>query len=456
MKKSLFSLLALVIVFSMVLGACAAPAPAPEIIREQVVVTQVVKETEIVKEVVTEKEIVQEFVTAPAGDLRIWGFYDLTNKEDSRAVQLNQTIDSFQATTGITVKYEQVAWDQMATKVALGAIAGGDMPDLIMLGYEYSPGLVSAGALMNIYDDIKGSFFYNDLNDFEKNLNEVNGERYGIGTMVSGGNWYYDVATFPNGWPTQADDWLTECQTLSAEGKYVATFYAGRHSAAMQQGLAPLVWSAGGELFDEEGMPIFANEHTVQAIEWWRELLANNCVPEVSFTGDWSGAEAPFVDKTAGGVRGGSWSYIYITGLKDRFEAGEVAIGSPPGMNGNKGYVFMNTELWAVTSGAQNIDNAISFINFFFNPAVLAPWAKSNFGIPATAAALDNPIFDSQFYEDTMNNLTNHGHKSDTSPYFNESMDALAAAVQELMLNPSQDVMSKLQTVQKELIAKYW
>jgi ABC-type glycerol-3-phosphate transport system substrate-binding protein len=454
MKKSMLGLIALVIIFSMVFAACQ-PA-APEIIREEVVVTQVVKETEIVKEVVTETQIVQELVTAPAGSLRVWGFYDLTTTEDSRAVQMKQTIDAFQATTGITVQYEQVAWDQMATKVALSSISGGDVPDLIMIGYEYTPGLINAGALMNIYDEIKGSFFYSDLNEFEKNLNEVNGERYGVGTLIGGGNWYYDVATFPNGWPTQAEDWLTECERLSAEGKYVATFYAGRHSAAMQQGLAPLVWSAGGELFDAEGKPAFANEATVQAIEWWRELLAEKCVPEVSFTGDWSGAEAPFVDKTAGGVRGGSWSYIYITGLKERFESGEAKIGPPPGMNGNQGYVFMNTELWALPSGAQNVDNAISFINFFFNPAVLAPWSKSNFGIPATAAALDNPIFDSQFYEDTMTNLTNHGHKSDTSPYFNESMDALAAAVQELMLDPSQDIMAKLETVQKDLIAKYW
>jgi multiple sugar transport system substrate-binding protein len=454
MKKSLLGLTALMMIFAMVLAACQ-PA-APEVIREEVVVTQVVKETEIVKEVVKETQIVQELVDAPAGSLRIWGFYDLTTTEDSRAVQMKQTIDSFQATTGVTVEYEQIAWDQMATKVALAAVSGGDMPDLIMIGYEYTPGLINAGALMNIYDEIKGSFFYSDLNEFEKNLNEVNGERFGVGTLIGGGNWYYDVATFPDGWPTQADDWLTECERLSPAGKYVATFYAGRHSAAMQQGLAPLVWSAGGELFDAEGKPTFANDATVQAVEWWRELLANKCVPEVSFTGDWSGAEAPFVDKSAGGVRGGSWSYIYITGLKERFESGEVKIGPPPGMNGNDGHVFMNTELWAVTSGAQNVDNAISFINFFFNPAVLAPWSKSNFAIPATAAALSNPIFDSQFYADTMDNLTNYGHKSDTSPYFNESMDALAAAVQELMLNPDQDVMSKLQTVEKDLVAKYW
>lgn len=446
MKKSFFIVIALLTIAVMVLSACTPPAP------EKVVETVVV-EKEVEK--VVEKQV-EVPVEKEAGSLRIWGFYDLTNKDDSRAVMMKQAIDSFQATTGIKVEYEQVAWDQMATKVAVAAQSGGDMPDLIMIAYEYIQGLINAGALMNINDQIKASFFYSDLNEFEKALNEVNGERYAVGTFVSGGNWYYDVAMFPDGWPTDEAGWEKECQRLSKEGKYVATAFLGRHSAAIQQGLAPLVWSAGGQIFDEEGKPVFANDKTVMAINWLRKMLADKCIPEVAFTGDWSATEAPFVDKSAGGVRGGSWSYIYITGLKERFEAGEVKIGPPPGLAGNQGYVFMNTETWALTSGAKNVDNAIAFINFFFNPAVLAPWAKANYGIPATAAALQNPIFDSQFYTDTRDNLTKYGHKSDTSPYYNECMDALAAAMQEIMLDPKIDPMTKLQATQDELLTKYW
>lgn len=444
------SVLLVLLTLVSLLAACG-PTPTPETV-------YVTKEVPVTVEVTKEVQVTVE-VPAEAGSLRIWGFYDLTNTDpnDSRPTQMKASIDSFQAATGIKVEYEQVAWDQMATKIALAAQAGGDMPDLIMVGYEYVQGLVNAGALTNIYEPIANSFFYADLNDFEKALNEVNGERYAVGTFVGGGQWYYDTAMFPNGWPETAEGWATECQRLSAEGKYVATFYAGRASAAMVQGLAPLVWSLGGTLFDAEGKPIFASDKTVQAITFWRTMLANKCVPEVAFTGDWSATEAPFVDMSAGGVRGGTWSYIYISGLKDRFEAGTVKIGNPPALTGGKqGYVFMNTETWAVTSGAKNVDNAIKFINFFFNPAVLAPWAKANYGVPATASALNSPIFDSQFYKDTLDNLTRNGHKTETSPYFNECMDALAAAVQELILNPNMDAATKLQQVQDELINQYF
>jgi ABC-type glycerol-3-phosphate transport system substrate-binding protein len=455
-RKSISLLLSLVMIATLLLSAC--QPTTVEVIKTVEVPVEV--EKEVITTVEVEKEVtVVETVEVPAeaGSVRIWGFYDLTNTEDSRAVQMKQTIDSFQASTGVKVEYEQVAWDQMATKIALAAQAGGDMPDLIMIGYEYVQGLVNAGALLNIYDQIANSFFYGDLNPFEKTLNEVNGERHAVGTFISGGQWYYDTGMFPNGWPTTEEGWTTECARLAPEGKYVATFYAGRASAAMVQGLAPLVWSLGDTLFDEEGKPTFATDNMVKAITFWRNMLANKCIPEVCFTGDWSATEAPFVEMQAGGVRGGTWSYIYINGLEDRFENGTVKIGDPPALTGGKqGYVFTNTENWALTAGAKNVDNSIKFINFFFNPAVLAPWAKSNFGVPATATALNNAIFDSQFYADTLDNLTRNGHKSETSPYYNECMDALAAKVQELVLNPNMDIMAEMQKLQDELLAQYF
>lgn len=445
-RKIAFLLVSLVVLLSLLLGAC--QPQTVEVIKE----VEVTKQVEVTRQVEVEKE-----VPAEAGSLSIWGFYDLTNTEDSRAVQMKQTIESFQATTGITVAYEQVAWDQMSTKIALAAQAGGDMPDMIMIGYEYVQGLTNAGALLNIQEPISKSFFYKDLSDFEKKLNEVNGERYAVGSFISGGQWYYDTEIFPAGFPDTEAAWKTECARLSGQGKYVATFFAGRQSAAMSQGLAPLVWSLDSSMFDAEGKPQFASDEMIKAITFWRSMLAEKCIPEVSFTGDWTATEGPFIEKTAGGVRGGTWSYIYIPGLKDRFEAGTVKIGNPPALEGGKqGYVFMNAENWAVTSGAKNVDNAIKFVNFFFTPAVLAPWAQSNFGVPSTGEALNNPIFASQFYKDTLDNLSRNGHASETSPYFNECMDALSAKVQELVITPDMDITAEMQKLQDELLKQYF
>lgn len=423
----------------------------------------IIQTVEVPKEVVKTVEVetikeVQVEAPAKAGSLRMWAFYDLTDKQDSRAVQMKQMIDAFQSTTGVKVEYEQVAWDQIATKVAVAAQAGGDLPDLIMVGAEYMQGLINVGALREISAEIKNSFFYDDLNPFEKQLNERGGgKRYAVGTFVNGGQWYYDTEFYPQGFPTTEEGWLKACETLAAEGKYVATFFVGRHPAAMAQGLAPLIWSLDSTLFNESGEPNFATEPMVKALTFWRSLLANKCIPEISFTGDWSAAEGPFIEKTAGAVRGGTWSYIFIPGLQERFESGTVQIGDPPALSGAKqGYVFMNADNWAITAKAENVDNAIKFINFFFTPSILAPWASSNFGVPATVGAMASPLFEGQFYKDSLDNLTRNGHPSETSPYYNESMDALSAKVQELILNPNLDVMSEMTKLQNDLINQYF
>jgi ABC-type glycerol-3-phosphate transport system substrate-binding protein len=225
----------------------------------------------------------------------------------------------------------------------------------------------------------------------------------------------------------------------------------------MAQGLAPLVWSLGGTLFTEDGKPNFATPEMEKAVTFWRTMLAGKCIPEVAFTGDWSSTEAPFVEMNAAAVRGGTWSYIYISGLQARYEAGTAKVGNPPALTGGEqGYVFMNAENWAVTAGAKNVDNAIKFINFFFTPATLAPWAQSNYGVPATASALNNPMFASQFYKDTLANLTRNGHASETSSYYNECMDALSAKVQELVLNPDMDILAEMTKLQDELLGTYF
>ena len=440
----------LVVLLSLLIAAC----------QPQTVIQTVEVPKEVVKTVEVEKQVTKEVqveVPAQPGNLRMWGFYDLTDTGDSRAVQMKQMIDAFQSTTGIKVEYEQVAWDQMATKVAVAAQAGGDLPDLIMVGAEYMQGLVNAGALLEISEPIKNSFFYADINPFEKQLNEKGGKRYGVGTFISGGQWYYDTEFFPNGMPSTEEGWLEACKTLAPQGKYVATFFAGRHPAAMAQGLAPLIWSLDSTLFTEKGEPNFATDAMVKALTFWRKLLADKCIPEISFTGDWSAAEGPFIEKTAGAVRGGTWSYIFIPGLQERYEGGTVKIGNPPALSGAKqGFVFMNADNWAITARAENVDNAVKFINFFFTPSILAPWASSNFGVPATVSALNNPMFADQFYKDSLDNLTRNGHPSETSPYYNESMDALSAKVQDLMLNPNMDIMSEMTKLQNELINQYF
>ncbi len=457
MKTRIVVLLSLLVVASLLLTAC--PAPTPQVVVQTVEVEKKVVETVQVEKIVEKpvEKVVEKVVEVakPAGAISIWAFYDLTDTKDSRPVMLKQAIESFQATTGIKVQYEQVAWDQLPKKLALAAQAGAEMPDLIQMPAEAVKGLVNTGALLDIMGKVKDAPWYAEINPFEKALFEFDGARYGVGTFISGGNWYCTTADFPNGWPTKPADWLVEGERLKAEGKYIATFFLGKGAggAAIAQGWYPLFASNGGHLFTEEGKPDWALPENVAVVEWMRELLAKGYVPETSFSGDWAAGEQPFTDKKAASMRGGSWSFIYSPGLKERYEANEVEICPPPSFGDKGGYVFMNSEAWGVTSGAKNIDNAVAWINFLMNPSIVAPWANSNYGIPTIASALSSPIFTtSEFFKATSDNLFSHGKPSEASPYFNESSDALATKLQEIMLNPKLDIMTELKKVQDEVI----
>ena len=390
--------------------------------------------------------------------VKFWGFYDLTDTADSRAVVMAETIASFQEDTGITVEYEQVAWDQMDNKVALVARSGGDMPDVIQGAAENITGWVNAGALLDIKDQISKLDWYSDLDPFEKGMFEKDGKRYALGLFISGGNYYFDLASFPNGLPVTADEWLAEGARLKAEGKYALTGFMGKGfgGAAVSQGYAPFFWSNGGSVFNAAGEPNWATPQNYEVVEWVREMYANGYIPDAAITGDWTASEIPFTSGNAAAVRGGSWSFLYMEGLEERYNKGEVTIADPPAF-GAQGYVFANSETFAVAKNAENVDNAIAFIDYFVSDDDrLAAWANAQYGMPTTMSAQKAEIFSNQFYVDTAANLFSNGHVSETSPYYNECTDALATVLQEIMINPSLDIETELTELQAEMLRKYW
>ena len=60
-----------------------------------------------------EEPVAEEEVEEETGEIVIWSRYDLTDTEDSNAVALNARIEAFEAETGITVVYEQIAWESI-------------------------------------------------------------------------------------------------------------------------------------------------------------------------------------------------------------------------------------------------------------------------------------------------------------------------------------------------------
>ena len=152
-KNRLMLLLSLLLAFSLVISGCTQAAPK-------------------------EKTLV------------IWARHDLTNQEDPPSVTMKRVIEEFEAQTGIKVVYEQVAWDQLATKLALQVQSGGDVPDIVEVGSQHVNALLNVGALMDISDLVKGTSWLGELNPGDAQSCVRNGKRYCVATRVTGGAWY--------------------------------------------------------------------------------------------------------------------------------------------------------------------------------------------------------------------------------------------------------------------------
>ena len=448
MRKLWFTL-SLLIITSMVLASCATPTPE---------VVTVTKEVEVVKTVEVEKEVevpVEVEVEKELGPITMWASYDLSDQENPPSVTLAQAIETFQSATGIEVNYEQVAWDQLATKLAVQAQSGGDMPDVVEASSQHVLALINAGALMDISEMAADAPWIDEINPSEAQACVINEARYCVAADIRGGAWYYNTADFPDGWPTTPEGWLEEGERLAAEDMYVSTFFAGRHYGAAELTWGPWFYSNGGSIFDAEGKPDWASEANVEVVEWARKLLTNEYVPETCFTGDFTAGETPWVDGNAASVRGGSWSYLFIPGLQDMIKNDEAELGLAPNF-GEGSYVFLVGEGWAITDGAANPKGGMAWINFFMNPQILAQWASQHYGIPTIDAAFQSGEFSDDFYQATAKNLSENGVFIEPSEFYVESLTKLSETLQELMLDPEMDVMTTLQDAQDEILNRYW
>ncbi len=392
-------------------------------------------------------------LAAQGESITLWTSLDVTNTEEARSVSLAEFIASFEESSGITVNVEQVAWDQLTTRLAVAVTSGGDVPDIVESGSQQIPQLLDAGALTAMDDLLAGAEWPAQLTAGDTNACVIDGVRYCVAHTVRGSMSYYRVSDFPDGFPSTPEAMLAYAESGLPEGReFLTTFFAGRSYGAIELAWWPLIASNGGSLFDEEGKPNWASEEVAEVVEYGRALLSNSLIPEVTVTGDFSDAESPWIDDQSMAFGGGSWSAIFVPGLRDAVDAGEVMIASNVDFGGGS-FVFLNSESWVIPTGAANPEGAVAFISAFMDPTFVASWAEANFGVPTIGA---EGMEMSPFFVQVDSILGTNGLYMQQSPYYVESLDTLAIAWQEMLLDPSINALERLQAAQDEVIQQYW
>ena len=474
--KTLFTALILV-VFTLSLVACAAPAATEEPMVEQpTAVVEQATEAPAAPEptaVPTEEPMVmQDFVT--------WYQYDQNNDDpasDERTgnMYLAKTIPEFNADFAGKWNWVNIpkAWDKMAAELVAAVIAGGDVPDIIELGGATTVTYYSNGALMDLTDWIQKQDWYADLDPGAlKVCTDPDGHVVCVPTATRPSLVYVWADLYPDGFPTTPEQFVVEAERLKAEGKFAWTYFGS--TAYGGSGTGRMVWSLvssfGGTYHDGHGNALTNTPETVAAIEFLRETVKMGYNPETVFAGGFV-EEDSFKDASAASIPTGLFGYRYINPLTapdgTKYETGTyedmiAAIsdgkvimrpmfapeGNTPGCNND-------IQGWGIPVGAKNVEAAYDYINWIMTDAdrnvefVLGPGA----GFPALKSVQSNPAMQTPFYEQAAlavnaSVCTNWSGTLTRPAEFSELfMNAVYKLVKE---DPSLDIYDTLTAVQEE------
>ncbi|MDO9085306.1 MAG: extracellular solute-binding protein [Anaerolineaceae bacterium] len=467
MLKRLFLITSLIMVASMLLAACATPAPAtqaPTTPPQLIEVTKIV-EGETIIQVITATPAATE-VPKKIAPVTVWTNYNQNNPATSIDRWILDVAIDIQRSEGIQLTNVYVPWTMINEKINLAVQSGGEVFDLTKMDMPLDP-FYNNEVFMDITDYVKSSEWYKDIDPVYMSLcTGPDGKIYCVPAMSTGSMIYYWTAAYPNGFPKDTDELLAAAAKLKEEGKYALTF-KGSENVGVDLFYFQLIHSIGGKYTDENGNTAWATPESVQVIEFLRELFANKYSPDVALGLDFD-CETSFKDGTAGAWVAGSWSYVFLNPLTDgvtnfdfgslsveeAMRAGALKIADPLTMPGGKPTINLaGANGWAIPVNSKNVEGAMAVIDFLMQPGNNADYAFAFGAVPTNSKSMQDPRFvDSKYWQAAAESFRQTGiiAKTNNNPKMRQAMND---AIITLILEPELDIMTTLQKVQDDLNA---
>ncbi len=363
-------LLSLVLVLTLLLGACApAATPAPS----------------------------GEATTAPT---QAAGQQPTQAAQPTQKVKIRGTVwvgdAELEALNKLTAEYlkthenVEVEWINIVGGGAYGRdklqtmIAGGDAPDVMMLNTGQFEGLASRGALLALDDFVQKEGF--DLSIYWPQAVggcKYKGKLYGLPRDISNVILYYNKDMFDEAgvaYPTEDwtwDDFLKAAQALTkdknGDGKIDQWGFALNNVVWVWAGF---VWGNGGEILSPDRTQcLLTDPKTVEALKFYFDLMTKyqvspppGALPEQSWAGDWMVTQA-----TAMGLFG-PWFRPTLVTMEKPFRW-DVAYPPKAPSTGKRGSVVY-TDMWGIYSGSKVAEQAWDFIKFLTSQKGQEMWTE--------------------------------------------------------------------------------
>jgi arabinogalactan oligomer/maltooligosaccharide transport system substrate-binding protein len=328
MKKSLFILISLMIVFSLVLAACS-PASEPE-------VEDPAKEEEMEKE--DEEEMAEPI------EVTFWHAYGTGSAEETALATLLEQAKVDLPQYKINVL--QIPFNDIFNKYRTDVAAGGG-PDMFIAPNDSLGDDARAGLIADITDLAEGKF--GDYAPLAVGGMTVEGVVYGVPESLKAVAFWYNTDMLPEP-PATTDELLA----LMEGGTPIAISFGCYHHWGFYG-------SFGGEIFDAD-WNVVAGDGIAAAMDYLNDLY--QIAKEEAWPKNDSDGLAPFSEGTVAAITNGNWAMgDYSAALGDK-----LAVAPLPAGPGGPANPLLGVDGYYLNPNSQNLEAAFEVALYLTGP----------------------------------------------------------------------------------------
>lgn len=403
------------------------------------------------------------------GPVTLWSEVNIKAPQTNLDENFAKAVEGIEEAMGAELIVVTTPYKEIAGKVNLAVQAGGDVPDVSQIKVSKIPFHVDNGNLMDITEYVEASPWYAGINKTALDAGRgPDGKIYAVPFNTRSGLTYTYTAAYPDGPPLTTADVLAAGPGLKAKGMFAITGKASE-AQGVQVWWWPLIRTFGGRFADSKGTITWANDATVKAIEYTRELIAKGYAPEVILAPGFD-CEIPFMNGDVGAFNAGSWSYVWLNPLKapsgvtydnksasveEAIKGGDIVLSPMISAPGSKSVAFLDGNAWGIPTGSKNVKGAQAFIDFMLQPSVDTDVAYAWGGVPTMEEGKKDPRYsDSVYWSKVVEFMTAYAEPMEPISNYDEAMLKFADISTDLVHNPDKEIMPVLKKAQDEINAR--
>ena len=280
----------------------------------------------------------------------------------------------------VTVNVTPVPWDAAHDRI-VNAIAGGEVPDVTMVGTTWMGEFAALGGLDPTPANIDGSQFFEGA----WNTTIVDGTSYAVPWYVETRLLYYRTDLAEEGGVTEPpaswDDLKAAAAAMQEAGaEYGISLQPG--GTGSWQTWMPFFWQAGGEIQAEDGTFTLDGEPCVSALAYYDSFFEDGLTPPAAADVP---VEAQFSNGEVASFISGPWMMNIVEDAGT--DPATYTVAHQPTQEA--GTSFVGGANMAVLAQADNKEAGWAFLEYLSQPEVQASWYETVSALPAVQAAWD-------------------------------------------------------------------